>query len=575
MFIRRFAYPVRVRVFAWVLIGLALWVAASVASLVSVRDDLDAAERALPSADFDVTDRDSLNEFASGLDSASERSGSAARTLESWHLRLWGPVPVVGRQIRAVGDMASSVSSVLEPVASLADEARRLPERRSMAERIDALERIGELADEANRRSIGADLGPTDGLHTLVADARVRVETELGEVADETERVRDAADGLASMLRGGTYVLLGANNAEMQLGSGMPLSVGVVTIDQGEFSVDAFGPSEDRFPVIGAEIVDPDLADRWGFLSPANDYRKLALTARFDDVVGPQTLEMFRADDGRRLDGVIALDAVVLAGVLDVVGGIEVDGVQLDSSTALPYLLEEQYVEFDGVDRTLRRDRLSVIASAVTERLSEGDWDPLDLVGALAEHAVAGRVRLYSVDATQQSAWRVLGVDGSVDAASTGVFLLNLGASKLDPFVSLSVDVAKPGDRQLIYEITVSNRSPAGLPGYATGPWDQLGLAGPGDYLGRLAIYVPAGTASVRFEPDRTLEVFGPDGEVGLIVTRLELARGEERRLRVALDLDRSYDSLTIVPSARVPEQRWTLDGADYLEGGDLVLRRP
>ncbi len=55
--------------------------------------------------------------------------------------------------------------------------------------------------------------------------------------------------GLASFFGDSTYLVLGANNAEMQIGGGMHLSVGRVVVIDGDFELPGLEPSASIFPV--------------------------------------------------------------------------------------------------------------------------------------------------------------------------------------------------------------------------------------------------------------------------------------------------------------------------------------
>ena len=50
-----------------------------------------------------------------------------------------------------------------------------------------------------------------------------------------------------------------------------------------------------------------DLAARWGWLEPGQDWRNLALTPNFDEV-GPVAVSMWKAVKHQQVDGVIMID---------------------------------------------------------------------------------------------------------------------------------------------------------------------------------------------------------------------------------------------------------------------------
>ncbi|MEZ5341335.1 MAG: hypothetical protein R2706_07770 [Acidimicrobiales bacterium] len=67
-------------------------------------------------------------------------------------------------------------------------------------------------------------------------------------------------------------------------------------------------------------VIDQDVQDRWGLLEPTNDYRKLTHTARFAEHTGPQAIACGIASRLVSVDGVVAIDPLVLGALLEVTG---------------------------------------------------------------------------------------------------------------------------------------------------------------------------------------------------------------------------------------------------------------
>ncbi len=64
-----------------------------------------------------------------------------------------------------------------------------------------------------------------------------------------------------------------------------------------------------------------DLAARWGWLKPGQDWRNLGLTPQFD-VNGPLAAQMWEAETGQHVDGVLAVDVEALHQLLEVTGPV-------------------------------------------------------------------------------------------------------------------------------------------------------------------------------------------------------------------------------------------------------------
>ncbi len=543
------------------------------------RDNLDAAV-----AMFD-DDEVAIPVILPLLEQGAADLGASDQALSSpvlWPIR---GVPVLGRQfavVRAGAAGGASISAHALEVVRVAESYRG----GSSHPPSDVVAELGVTLRAFELAVIEADRGPVNGLVEPFRTLQRDFADQVDDLEVEATRLRVIVDGLERFLASDRYLALGANNAEMRLGSGMPLGIGEVEIDDGDLGFAGFRPSRTVFPPAGVEILDPDLADRWGFLFPTNDFRKLTYSARFDEVVAPQALVMWEAITGSTPDGVMLVDPVALAALLEVVGEVEVDGRTLTVDNALDYVLKEQYQRYgDRSDEVQlgRNDALSAISAAAAAKFAEGGWDPLELLRSLAPAARGRHLMMYSPDPVQQAAWRAAGIDGSVSDGDVGVFLLNLGASKLDPYVSMSVnattrlvDEAQFGGEAVRIDATVTLRNDASsrLSDFSVGVWREIGLEAAGTYNGRLALYLPVSTLQLDL-PDGTItEVFGADGSVLVAAWRLVLPRQSTTQLEFSYVVPSAQASLNLLPSARQPPVEWTWDGETFVdtEPHSLVL---
>ncbi len=558
----------------WFLAGLAIWAILVVSTLVGVRSDLEEAEAALTSvAESDDLLAADVDQLLSDLTGSQDRLANARAALDRRPLRPLGWLPVVGRQYRSAKALVRTADDVVSAAIPVLRAAE--PSRIDRGDPIDSIRLLSDRLTTFAGVVRGVDLGPTDALAPELAEGRNRLAVQLAELEAEVTRAELGLAALDGLLTDGRYVVLGANNGEMQMGSGMPLFVGELELTEGDVELREFGPSEFRFPVTGAEVVNDDLETTWGFLSPANDYRKLTLSADFPAVVGPQALELWRADTGRTLDGVIALDVVALQSMVAVAGPIESGGVVFDGDAVGAYLLLEQYEEFSLDQRDARRDRLGLLAEDVLASVVESDWDPVEMLAAMREVVAGGHLRIYSASAPDQRGWEALGVAGRRAPDETGVFLLNLGASKLDPFVAVDVEVDTERVGDLVryrYGITLANEATPSVPVYVAGEWEAIGLPVAGTYLGRLAVAVPANAVDAGFVGERTIEVIGPDGFLDVHVSRVEIAPGASERIAFEFSVE-SERVPAVIPGARVPAATWSVDGSPVDEGEQLSAR--
>ncbi len=551
-------------VITWVGVGLLLWIVAVVVTLFDVRRELASAEdraAVLRDSGLDSFEADELRLIDRSLQKAD-------REMDRFYLEPVKWLPIVGRQVRVVDAVAETLASISGPAIRGLDLASSdLPDRLAM---VQALEHeVSTMRQGVQQR----DLGPDSNLLGGLGEQRADLERQLADLEPQIVKAEAAVIAVRGLLEGGDYLLLGANNSEMMVGSGMVLSVGLLEVDGGEVVLGEFGPSDARYPVpmtppSGPNAVDDDVNARWAYLFPTNDFRKLTLTSRFADFGGPQALLMWEAQTGSSAEGVMLLDPFVLDALLGVVGPVTVEGEEYSQGMALEYLLKGQYAQFapDAEGTDARRDQLSIIAGAVLERVQTGDFDPVQLVKAMRPMIAGRHLMLYSSNPAEQAGWEAIGVDGGLSGTETGVYVMNLGASKLDPYVSVDVQVsttqADPaGLRTVRYRVTVTHTvaETSNLPDYVVGPWDSFPLPERGTYHARLLVHGPGASGGLRFEPERTLEVYGADGPVWVIASRFQLLPGEAETFDVLYEVTADVHSLDVEPSARFPSVIWTI----------------
>jgi hypothetical protein len=168
----------------------------------------------------------------------------------------------------------------------------------------------------------------------------------------------------------------------------------------------------------------------------------------------------------------------------------------------------------------------------------------------------------------------VIGIDGTVDADSLSVAVINRGANKLDSFLSLDADVivAAAGDGQTVrVSLTLENRAEAAFPQYVLGPAVALGNE-PGTYVGVLAVNIPGSALQAAFQGVESLVAAGDDGASQVIAIWVEIPPGEILNHELSFQLPADATSLRIEPSARVPGIEWSAGGRQWIDAADAVL---
>jgi len=504
--------------------------------------------------------------------------------LSDAHSALGSPVvapvrvlPFVGRQVRSLSAMAGASATVADAGADGVTRARPLIDRGAAGggERAAAARQLADLAGDTLRRVEDLDLGPSQNLLAPLARARA----ELADVLDglESGLRRGAAGGraVAGLLEGPRrYLVFAANNAEMRAGSGMFLSMGVLEAGGGGLRLRDIGTVYD-YPVPEDSVpLEGDLADRWGWLNPNDDWFNLMLSPRFD-VQAPLAARMWAAGGRPPIDGVMVLDPVAFSGLLQATGPVQVDGRRIDARSVVDELLYRQYLRYpeDGEDAE-RRETLSELARVTFQALDTGGWSVAGLAQGMAPVIDGRHVLAWSARPDEQADWAAAGVDGSLGPDSLLVAMSSRTGNKLDYFQHLSgeIEVAQAGDESLVtVRLRVRNTVPTEQPVYVSADDEGTG-AGEGGYLGILSVNVPGAARNVRIDGVDDLAVAGPDGPTQVVGFLIHIPRDQERTVVVRFQLPGPEGALRVEPSARVPGIEWTAGGRTWTDSGPEVV---
>jgi hypothetical protein len=262
----------------------------------------------------------------------------------------------------------------------------------------------------------------------------------------------------------------------------------------------------------------------------------------------------------------MSLDPTAMAGILSATGPVEVDGRQITADNVEEELLHTEYLRFSDPETPERREELGRIARAVFAALDAGHWSVSRLATGLASAAGGRHLLMWSSQPTEQSAWRSLGVDGSLRPDSMLLSVLNRGGNKLDWFLSVAADVkvaTVKDETEVTVTLRLENRVPEGEPPYIAGPEAHSGV-GEGVYLGILTVDLPGSAVGGAFDGVEHLAVAGPDGPSQVMGFEITLARGEQRSVVARFRLPGRRGSLRVESSGRVPPVQWTSSGAAW-----------
>jgi hypothetical protein len=557
-----------------VLVALAIWGAFVALALVRARSDTRAGIDTLESVQQKLTPAQLLR--GEGVPELQIAEADFARARSRVRSPLLAPlriVPVLGRQVDSVDTLTDSAARVVSVGIEAVQQSRAVVNsgHPTGAARVQLVDRLATIADRSSYQLRLVDLGPTHLLGPL-ADARSRFAGRLADLRHAIDQLQAATHGLAAFLRGPShYLVLAGNNAEMRVGSGTFLQIGMLSVDNGSLHLDTIGSFSDYPVAAGAVPLTGDLAGRWGFLHPNDEWRNIGASPQFPSQARLAS-QMWHAATGKTVNGVLALDVVALKDLLQATGPAHLpDGTTMTADQVLGDVMLRQYLGLVGYpQQQSRRDRLSQIARAALGNLDHGGWHAADLVDDLRGAAQGRHLLAWSPDRAEQAGWTASGIDGVVPTDAVLVGLHNRGGNKLDQFVvihgKVQVGRAPHPTAGAGWDVSVDLQAqnltpPTGIPRYVEGPFPGAVGAVAGLYQGYAVFEVPRFAGSIRLEVDGKPVPFvtaGPDGTSQVVAAYVQIPLGMSRRVVAGFTVPTTQRSLLFAPSARVPAIAWT-----------------
>ncbi|MFN3950364.1 DUF4012 domain-containing protein [Microbacterium sp.] len=421
----------------------------------------------------------------------------AARDLTSdpvWALAE--KAPWIGPQLEAVRTIAVSADDLLRlgvlPLAQ-ASQGSSIDALKPVNGRIDA-RALSSLQGPAQQAAAKAD----SALSAIRSLNRVPL---LGRLASATDQVEDvfsrATGGLDALSRAAqllpgmlgesgqrSFLVLVQNNAEFRSLGGIAGTALLLQTDSGAVSL----VGTETGTALSAGISDPvvtlpdDVQSVYG-TRPARYFQNLTQIPDFS-IDGPLARDMYRQQTGRDVDGVIAIDPVVLSYLLKATGAVSLpDGTSINGDNATSLFLKDVYQRYP--DPAVQDAFFAASSASIFNAFLEGRGSSVGLLSALARGADERRILLWSANPDEQGV-----IDGSAmagrlpmtddDTARFGVYFNDGGGSKMSYYVKPDVSVAWDGcavaggtsPRRLTLSVGLTNTAPtdaaSSLPVYVT-----------------------------------------------------------------------------------------------------------
>jgi hypothetical protein len=416
------------------------------------------------------------------VDRAEDHALAAQRRLGLPPLRLLGALPLLGRDVRVARAVTASAVGTVRSTGSV----------------VTALQPIqtGHPTRATILRASGALLGLHDSLEADLE--RVRAARPLLATGSREDYLAAATSASATAERAGQALKLAADmygpqgTARWFLAFQNPAELRGTGGLIGEYGILESSSSGPRLVEVAPYQV-LDAQTRTGVGLPkglAGRYERLGVDRAWSAVnippdmptVGGIATKLYREATGDRIDGVIALDPLAVAQILEAGGPIRVDGIRLTPDNVAQETLVQAYIRYADDNNARKRFLRQAAVGAFDAFRRALARRPVELMQGLATAARGRHVQVYSADPAGQRALVGLGVGGSAAAPVGGDYLMavgiNAGGNKLDAFLRRTlrwrVRLAADGSARATASLVLRNTVPrAGMPRYIVGPYDR------------------------------------------------------------------------------------------------------
>jgi UDP-N-acetylmuramyl pentapeptide phosphotransferase/UDP-N-acetylglucosamine-1-phosphate transferase len=325
-----------------------------------------------------------------------------------------------------------------------------------------------------------------------VRDAIEKVTRELAHASGEAQRGLAAAR-LAPAVLGGDgvrrYLLVVQNNAESRATGGFIGNFGLMTAQDGEVDIGELERTAAwnlRVAQAGHPPGDapPDYHARYDQFSPATTLQNVNMSPDFPSVASFLMSQAPRIGLGP-IDGVLAVDPMGLAALLELTGPVNVSGwpTPIDASNAVDVTLRDAYAFFERTPE--RAEFLGDVAQTVVDEATSGSLGkPARIARVLGGAAHEGHLILAFARPAEQKLAEDLGVSGRVAPARSDAIAVtssNSGANKIDFYLRRNLNYRVQLDPDLDRRralasgrmtVELDNTAPAeGLPRIVIGPY--------------------------------------------------------------------------------------------------------
>ena len=387
-----------------------------------------------------------------------------ASEVSSMHAKTSGPLWTAASYVPVLGDDIRVACGVVEQADNLMQNAF-VPAAQSLQGVSLSTLLTDATVDVQTLETVSAALSQAQPVVKQASEAIDALpQAHIGKIRDAVDKVRGPIASAAETLRGlneiapmlpqmlganGTrnYLLVAQNLAELRSTGGLPGSMGILTVDNGHISMGEFAGLQEVNNTEGGHygFTDEEVAIWGGGRDRLGQY--FGDTNLIPDFARDSQIwsEWWQDKKGTAVDGVIAIDPVLLQKILALTGGIEVDGYSIDGSNAAKALLNDAYNEMP-IDQT--DQFFSDVASQAFDHVmgSLGSMSLPGLVQTLGDAVGEQHLFAWMANADEQALVVKAGAAGMLgnDSANPqlGVFISDDTWSKKSWFFSTDTQVS-------------------------------------------------------------------------------------------------------------------------------------
>ena len=430
-----------------VVVGSTAWLGSRV---LMVKGELEASQALVERLQTEATAFD-LTALTQTSDELHERTARAAAGTRDVTWRIAEVVPFLGSNLFAVRAITESLDEIVDEVA------------------VPGVQLASELSGGSDD-SAGFSLEPISGLPALASTARavlaesveridkVNTTTTIGAVTSVVERVDgvindanealisagpaiDAAGDIVGTNGKRTYLLAFQNNAESTALGGSAASYTAMNVENGKIEIAAQANSGDFVEGVPVDVdVDQSALDIYG--SYLVDHINTS-TSRPDFPTAASIMNAFwERDQGSSVDGVISVDPLALALILNATGPITLpSGDVIDTNNAAALLTNGVYMRYPSNEEAPLADAFfAEAASTIINTIMAGDFDVPSMMTALTAAIDQGSVMAWSSHPDEQTLLDNTRIQGTLPATNDeatvmGVYFRDTSASKIDYYL--------------------------------------------------------------------------------------------------------------------------------------------